>query len=88
MFGQLQPVTHVLLCKWHSAVVLLSSAHTTLLTAEFFKCNPKNSQWLNRDRFVLSNGHACALQYVFLHLLGYKVSLDDLKAVSANREKL
>ena len=32
-----------------------------------------------RDRFVLSNGHACALQYVMLHLLGYKVSMDDLK---------
>ena len=32
-----------------------------------------------RDRFVLSNGHACALQYVMLHLLGYQVSMDDLK---------
>ena len=40
---------------------------------------PKNSKWINRDRFVLSNGHACALQYSMLHLNGYKVSMDDLK---------
>lgn len=33
----------------------------------------------NRDRFVLSNGHACALQYVMLHLTGYDLSMDDLK---------
>ena len=48
---------------------------------KFFNCNPSNPLWINRDRFVLSNGHACALQYVLLHLLGYKVTLDDLKAV-------
>lgn len=41
--------------------------------------NPKNPNWVNRDRFVLSNGHACVLQYVLLHLLGYKLSMDDLK---------
>ncbi|KAG5458034.1 MAG: Transketolase, thiamine diphosphate binding domain-containing protein [Olpidium bornovanus] len=34
---------------------------------------------VNRDRFVLSNGHACALQYSILHLLGYNLSIDDLK---------
>lgn len=37
--------------------------------------------WWNRDRFVLSNGHACALQYVMLHLSGYEdCSMDQLKA--------
>jgi hypothetical protein len=41
--------------------------------------NPKNPTFLNRDRFVLSNGHGCALQYVLLHLLGFDVSMDDLK---------
>ncbi|KAI1929832.1 Transketolase [Ophidiomyces ophidiicola] len=41
--------------------------------------NPKNPQWVNRDRFVLSNGHGCMLQYALLHLFGYAVSLDDLK---------
>lgn len=39
----------------------------------------KNPKWVNRDRFVLSNGHACALLYTMLHLTGYKVSMDDLK---------
>ncbi|KAG9243905.1 putative transketolase [Calycina marina] len=42
--------------------------------------NPKNSKWVNRDRFVLSNGHACMLQYALLHLCGYKVSMDDIKS--------
>ncbi|BGP60498.1 hypothetical protein NBRC10512_005619 [Rhodotorula toruloides] len=50
-----------------------------VLFSRFFQCNPQNPHWVNRDRFVLSNGHACALQYVLLHLLGYKVSIDDLK---------
>ncbi|TVY49759.1 putative transketolase [Lachnellula occidentalis] len=42
--------------------------------------NPKNSSWANRDRFVLSNGHGCMLQYALLHLAGYKISMDDIKA--------
>eukprot|EP00912_Choanoflagellata_sp_UC4_P000856 UC4_evm2s526 len=41
--------------------------------------SPSNPNWSNRDRFVLSNGHACALQYSMLHLTGYNVTLDDLK---------
>ncbi|MFZ5561733.1 MAG: transketolase [Pseudomonadota bacterium] len=44
-----------------------------------FRHNPKNPQWPNRDRFVLSNGHGSMLQYALLHLTGYDVSLDDLK---------
>ncbi|EMD38633.1 hypothetical protein CERSUDRAFT_113807 [Gelatoporia subvermispora B] len=51
-----------------------------VLFSRFFNANPKNSKWYNRDRFVLSNGCVCALQYILLHLLGYKLSLDDLKA--------
>ena len=50
------------------------------MLGRFLQANPKNPHWTNRDRFVLSNGHACALQYVVLHLLGYKVSIDDLKS--------
>ncbi len=45
-----------------------------------FSHNPNNPKWLNRDRFVLSNGHASMLQYSVLHLTGYDVSLDDLKS--------
>lgn len=41
--------------------------------------NPKNPNWFNRDRFVLSNGHACVLQYMMLHLYGYDLTMDDLK---------
>lgn len=41
--------------------------------------NPKNPTWLNRDRLVLSGGHASALLYSFLHLSGYDLSLEDLK---------
>jgi len=41
--------------------------------------NPKNPSWENRDRFVLSNGHASMLLYSLLHLTGYDVTLDDLK---------
>ncbi|KAH7889784.1 Transketolase, thiamine diphosphate binding domain-containing protein [Phlebopus sp. FC_14] len=51
-----------------------------VLFSRFFNANPKSSKWFNRDRFVLSNGHACALQYIYLHLLGYKLSMDDLKS--------
>ncbi|KDQ14592.1 hypothetical protein BOTBODRAFT_32723 [Botryobasidium botryosum FD-172 SS1] len=57
---------------------LAPAAH--VLFTRFFNANPKNSHWFNRDRFVLSNGHACALLYILLHLLGYKLSMDDLKA--------
>lgn len=49
------------------------------LFTKYLHCNPKNPYFKNRDRFVLSNGHACALQYIILHLLGYNVSMDDLK---------
>ncbi|KAM0752433.1 transketolase [Meredithblackwellia eburnea MCA 4105] len=57
---------------------LAPAAH--VLFTRFITANPANPLWINRDRFVLSNGHGCALQYVLLHLLGYKVSLDDLKS--------
>ena len=41
--------------------------------------NPLNSQWPNRDRFVLSAGHGSAMLYSLLHLSGYNVSIDDVK---------
>lgn len=45
----------------------------------FFKHNPKNSKWLDRDRFVLSNGHGSMLLYSLLHLTGYDLSMADIK---------
>ncbi|KIW00064.1 transketolase [Verruconis gallopava] len=50
-----------------------------VLFNKFMTFNPKNPSWINRDRFVLSNGHGCMLQYALLHLFGYDVSMEDLK---------
>jgi transketolase len=41
--------------------------------------NPENPKWPDRDRFVLSAGHACMLQYAMLHLTGYDLTIDDIK---------
>lgn len=45
-----------------------------------YRHNPANPHWANRDRFVLSNGHGSMLLYALLHLSGYDLSLDDIKA--------
>ena len=50
-----------------------------VLWKKFLKHNPCNPDWLNRDRFVLSNGHGSMLLYSLLHLTGYSVSINDLK---------
>ncbi len=51
-----------------------------VLWNDFLSHNPLNPQWANRDRFILSNGHGSMLQYALLHLTGYEVSMEDLKA--------
>ena len=50
-----------------------------VLWGRHLRVNPANPRWDNRDRFILSNGHASMLQYALLHLCGFDVSLDDLK---------
>jgi transketolase len=45
----------------------------------FLRTNPADTEWPDRDRFVLSAGHACMLQYALLHLCGWDLSLEDLK---------
>ena len=51
-----------------------------VLWDKFMQFNPKNPNWFNRDRFVLSAGHGCMLQYALLYLTGYdSVTLDDIK---------
>ncbi len=50
-----------------------------VLYGEFMHHNPQNPEWVDRDRFVMSNGHASMLPYSVLHLTGYEVSIDDLK---------
>lgn len=51
-----------------------------VLYNDYFSHNPKNPKWINRDRFVMSNGHGSMLPYSVLHLTGYDLSIDDLKA--------
>ncbi|AEO43507.1 transketolase [Xanthomonas euvesicatoria] len=50
-----------------------------VLWNDFYRHNPNNPQWFNRDRFVLSNGHGSMLQYALLHLSGYDLPIEQLK---------
>jgi transketolase len=50
-----------------------------VLWTKYLKHNPKNPNWADRDRFVLSNGHGSMLIYSLLHLTGYDLSIDDIK---------
>ena len=51
-----------------------------VLWADFLKHNPTNPQWVDRDRFILSNGHGSMLLYSLLHLTGYDLSIEDIKS--------
>ena len=51
-----------------------------VLWLDYLKHNPNNPKWLNRDRFILSNGHASMLIYSLLHLSGYSLTINDLKS--------
>src|SRR5216110_3170537 len=50
-----------------------------VLWGDFLKYNPGNPTWVDRDRFVLSNGHASMLLYSLLHLTGYPLSIEEIK---------
>lgn len=50
-----------------------------VLWRKYLRHNPKDPQWANRDRFVLSNGHGSMLIYSLLHLSGYELSIEDIK---------
>src|SRR5271154_560 len=60
-----------------TAMALAPLAYT--LYMRFLHVNPEDPAWPDRDRFVLSNGHACILQYSLAHLTGFDLGLDDLK---------
>ena len=51
-----------------------------VLWAKVMNYNPKDPEWPNRDRFILSCGHACMLQYSYLYLTGYDLTMDDIKS--------
>ncbi len=63
----------------HPGAPLGDAPMAYLLFHKYMRHNPKNAKWSNRDRFVLSNGHASALLYSVLHLTGYDVSIGDLQ---------
>ncbi len=63
----------------HPGMPLGAAPMAHVLWSKILRYNPNDTQWLNRDRFVLSAGHGCMLQYSILHLTGYKISIDDLK---------
>ncbi len=64
----------------HPGIVLGAAPMAYVLWTRYLRCNPQNPLWPERDRFVLSAGHGSALLYGLLHLAGYALSLDELKA--------
>jgi len=63
----------------HPGAPMGLAAAAYVLWTRFLKHNPKNPQWMDRDRFVLSGGHASMLLYSLLFLTGYKVGMNELK---------
>ena len=64
----------------HPGLPMGAAPMAFVLWDRFMRFNPKNPNWFNRDRFVLSAGHGCMLQYALLHLTGYdSVTLEDIK---------
>jgi transketolase len=63
----------------HSGMPLGCAPMLLILWTQFMNFNPENPKWDERDRFILSNGHGCALLYSLLYLLGFSYTLDDLK---------
>ena len=63
----------------HPGLPMGAAAMAYTIWTRHLRHNPKNPDWFDRDRFVLSGGHGSALLYSLLHLTGYNISLDDLK---------
>jgi transketolase len=63
----------------HPGTAMALAPVAYLLYGELMRHNPANPAWPDRDRFVLSAGHACILQYAALHLAGYDLALEDLE---------
>jgi transketolase len=63
----------------HPGTAMALAPLAYVLYTDVMHHNPANPQWPDRDRFILSAGHACILQYAALHLSGYDLSLEELK---------
>ena len=64
----------------HPGLPLGAAELAAVLYAKILRHNPKNPQWVDRDRFILSAGHGSMLLYAALHLAGYDLSLDDIRS--------
>lgn len=64
----------------HPGLPLGCAELAAVLYAKILKHNPKNPQWVDRDRFILSAGHGSMLLYAALHLAGYDITLDDIQS--------
>ncbi|MDU0458641.1 MAG: transketolase [Geobacteraceae bacterium] len=71
----------------HPGMPMGAAPMAYILWDHFLSHNPSNPGWFNRDRFVLSAGHASMLLYSLLHLTGYDLSLDDIKLFRQWRSK-
>jgi transketolase len=63
----------------HPGMPMGAAPMAHVLWSEAMNYNAQSPDWLNRDRFILSAGHGCMLQYIYLYLTGYDISMDDLK---------
>ena len=71
----------------HPGLPMGAASMAYILWTEFMKHNPENSNWFNRDRFILSAGHGSMLLYSLLHLSGYNVTMEDLKQFRQYKSK-
>ena len=75
-------------CKsGHLGLPLGAAEVGAVLFGDSLSMNPRNPNWINRDRFILSAGHGSMFLYSWLHLSGYDVSLDDVKNFRALHSK-
>ena len=63
----------------HPGTAMALAPVAYVLYRDVMRANPSNPDWPDRDRFVLSAGHACILQYAALHLTGYNLALEEIK---------
>ncbi len=63
----------------HPGLPLDAAPMAYVLWDRFLRFNPENPSWINRDRFILSPGHGCALLYALLHVYGYDLPMEELK---------
>ncbi len=63
----------------HPGMPMGAATMAHVLWTHAMNYNSANSKWPNRDRFILSAGHGCLLQYIYLYLTGYNLTLNDIK---------